>query len=166
MRTLPRTLAPALLLLVACAGDPWVEWPLTEVSMSDLEITRTAWDQGQVAEPGPDGQPRYSWELDIQNTSTTIWSGRVQIIAELDAGGTVIADTVSDQMVIPGRRVVTAANFGRMPGGVAAGSMMPRFRVRIGAWCATVQGETGEAAPCPEEPAVAEPGADVGPPIG
>lgn len=162
--TQPVVLALSALLLVACApADPWVEWPLTDATMADLAITRVAWDQGEGTEPGPDGQPRYAWALDLQNTSTTIWSGRVQIITEVESGAQVFADTLTDQVVIPGRRVVTASNFGRFAPGDGA---VPRFRVRIGAYCATIQGAVAEAGPCPEEPEAEEPPTDVGPPIG
>lgn len=168
MRILPRFRTLLLLpVLAACDGDPWAEWPQTGVALSDLEVTRVAWDQGRTAEPGPGGNARYSWQVDIQNTSTTIWSGRIQIIAELEAGGALVADTLSDQVVIPGGRLITAANFGGIPSGASLDGLMPRFRVRIGAWCATIHGATGEAAPCPEEPAAAEEApTDVGPPIG
>lgn len=156
-----------LLPLLACApADPWVEWPVAEATMSDLAITRVAWDQGQDTEPGADGQPRYAWAVDIQNTSQTIWSGRVQIIAEVESGGQVFADTLSDQAVIPGRRVMTATNFGRLAAGASAEGITPRFRVRIGAYCATIQGTSAEAGPCPEEPETEEPPTDMGPPIG
>lgn len=166
MRTAATPLALAVLLpLLACApADPWVEWPHADVAMSDLAISRVAWDQGEGTEPGPDGQPRYAWALDIQNTSTTIWSGRVRIITELDAGGGVFADTLTDQVVIPGRRLVTATNFGRLRAGAEGAT--PRFRVRIGAYCATIQGESAESGPCPEEPAAEAAPTDVGPPIG
>lgn len=166
MRTAAASPLLALLLpLLACApADPWVEWPVTDATMSDLAVTRVAWDQGEGTEPGADGQPRYAWELDIQNTSGTIWSGRVQIITEMEIGGQVYADTLSDQAVIPGRRVMTATNFGRL--GAGAEGITPRFRVRIGAYCATIQGEVAEAGPCPEEPAAEAAPTDVGPPIG
>ncbi|MFN2315647.1 MAG: hypothetical protein ABR551_00005 [Gemmatimonadales bacterium] len=166
MRTAATPFALAVLLpLLACApADPWVEWPVTDATMSDLAITRVAWDQGEGTEPGPDGQARYAWALDIENTSTTIWSGRVTIITEWESGGQVFADTLRDQVVIPGRRVLTATNFGRLGAGVEG--VTPRFRVRIGAYCATIQGESAESGPCPEEPAATEPPTDVGPPIG
>ncbi len=165
MRTaaLPLALAVVLPLLACAPANPWVEWSVTDATLSDLAITRVAWDQGD-AEAGPDGQARYAWELDIQNTSGTIWSGQVQIITELDAGGQVIADTLSDRVVIPGRRLVTAANFGRL--GAGAEGVTPRFKVRIGAYCATIQGEVGESGPCPAEPEAEEAPTDIGPPIG
>ncbi len=166
MRTAAASPLLALLLpLLACApADPWVEWPVTDATMSDLAVTRVAWDQGEGTEPGADGQPRYAWALDIQNTSGTIWSGRVQIITEVESGGQVYADTLSDQAVIPGRRVMTATNFGRL--GAGAEGITPRFRVRIGAYCATIQGDVAESGPCPEEPAAEAAPTDVGPPIG
>ena len=166
MRTAATPFALAVLLpLLACApADPWVEWPVTDAHLSDLAITRVAWDQGDGTEPGPDGQPRYAWELDIENTSGTIWSGQMRIITELEAGGQVLVDTLTDRVVIPGRRLVTAANFSRL--GAGAEGVTPRFRVRIGAYCATIHGEVAEAGPCPEEPAVEAAPTDVGPPIG
>lgn len=166
MRTaaVPAALAVLLPLLACAPADPWVEWPVTDAHLSDLAITRVAWDQGEGTEAGPDGQARYAWELDIQNTSGTIWSGQVRIITELESGGQVVADTLTDRVVVPGRRLVTAANFGRL--GAGAVGITPRFRVRIGAYCATIQGEVAEAGPCPEEPQTEEPPTDVGPPIG
>jgi hypothetical protein len=165
MRTATAPFALVVLLpLLACApADPWVEWPVTDATLSDLAITRVAWDQGEGTEAGPDGQPRFAWEVDIQNTSTTIWSGRVRIITELESSGQVFADTLSDRVVIPGRRLITAANFGRL--GAGALGITPRFRVRIGAYCATIHGEVAESGACPEEPAVEAP-TDSVPPIG
>lgn len=167
MRTAAASPVLALLLpLVACApANPWVEAAVEEVALSDLQIVRTGWDQGRETEPGADGQARYTWVLDIQNSSTTIWSGQVHIIAELEAGGLVHADTVSERVVVPGRRTVTVRDFGRIGADTETRGVMPKFKVRIGAYCAEVQGETGSAGPCPEAPEV-EPPTDMGPPIG
>lgn len=165
MRSMPPIL-PVLLLtpLAACASDPWREWPVADVAMSDLAITRVGWDRGQATDPGADGSPRYTWVVDIQNGSGTIWSGEVRVIAELESGGQVHADTLTEQVVVPGRRVITVTDFGRLTAGASTDGLMPRFQVRIGAYCATIEGESGSAAPCPEEPAVAPP-TDAGPPI-
>jgi hypothetical protein len=164
MRTAAAPFALALALTGCAPANPWVEATVEGVALSDLQVVRTGWDQGREAEPGADGQARYTWVMDIQNGSTTIWSGQVRIIAELEAGGQVFSDTINQRVVVPGRRTITVRDFGRMPGEVETGGLMPRFKVRIGSWCAEVHRGEGSAAVCPEEPAAAPP-TDMGPPI-
>lgn len=167
MRTAVAPLALALAVaLPGCSpSNPWVEATVEGVELSDLQVVRTGWDQGRETDPGADGQARYTWVVDIHNGSTTIWSGQVRIIAELESGGQVFSDTLSERVVVPGRRTITVRDFGRLAGEAATSGVMPRFKVRIGSWCAEVHRGEGSAAVCPEEPVEAPP-TDMGPPIG
>lgn len=167
MRTLHRIISRAVPLLLAagCApADPWVWWPAPdEVMLGDLQVARTGWERGRETDPGDQGQDRYTWAIEVRNTSGTIWSGQIRIIAELSAGGATYTDTLTERIVVPGRRTITVSDFGRMTAGET--NVVPRFAIRIGRYCATIQGTQGEAQACPEEPAE-EPPTDVGPPIG